>query len=268
MTKTLEERLRDAKADLGKVNAGLVRHAGKVPTEVGNQFQMIIAFAGDIEHWIGMIHARAASRRLLDGLEGQADADDLVPLGGTRVKYQHVRLIGVQAYLATSWALADRLAGMVGRVLCTPEAGFDVSRPAQLVAQFVQKERKKSTAGALYESVRQTFGWPIAISYALRNHFVHEGGQLAGADFFDGPMAGSRFVISTDGWARVEEKAKSYGVEPSHHRAGPSWPATPRDDLRVVLDVCERETDDALGVLVGSACRSLVAHVGYMIGED
>lgn len=48
MTKTLEDRLRDAKADLGKVNAGLVRHAGKVPTDVGNQFQMIIAFAGDI----------------------------------------------------------------------------------------------------------------------------------------------------------------------------------------------------------------------------
>jgi hypothetical protein len=54
----------------------------------------------------------------------------------------------------------------------------------------------------------------------------------------------------------------------SHHRAGPNWPTTPRDDLRVVLDVCEREADDALGVLVGSACRTLVAHVGCIVGED
>ena len=86
-------------------------------------------------------------------------------------------------------------------------------------------------------------------------------------DFFDGPTSASRFVISADGWKRIEEKAATYGAGPSHHRAGASWPATPRDDLRSVLDVCERETDDALGVLVGSACHSLAIHVGYMHGE-
>lgn len=268
MNKTLEDRLRDAKMELGKADAALLRHATMLPPEVAQQFRTVTAFAGDVEHWIELIGARSAARLLLTGLEAQADANDHVPLGTSRAKYQHVRLIGVQAYLATKWALADRLVGMVGRVFCTPDAGFDVTRPAQLVAQFVQKERKKNTAGALYESVRQTFGWPIGISYALRNHFVHDGAQLAGADFFDGPTAASRFAISADGWTRIEERAKSYGVDPTHHRVGPSWPTAPRDDLRVVLDICERESDDALGILVGSACRMLVAHVGCMVSED
>jgi hypothetical protein len=268
MTKTLQERLRDSTAELGKASAGLARQASRVSPEVNEHFQTVIAFAADVEHWIGMIEARAAARALLERLEERADKHDLVELGSLRIKYQHVRLIGVQAYLATNWALADRLAGMVGRVFCTPDAGFDLSRPAQLVQHFVQKDRKKNTAGALYESVRHTFGWPIALSYALRNHFVHEGGQLAGIDFFAGPTASARFTITTDGWARVEDRAKTYGVEPSHHRAGSSWPSVPQDDLRIVLDACERETDDALGVLVGSACRSLVAHVGCILGED
>jgi hypothetical protein len=96
----------------------------------------------------------------------------------------------------------------------------------------------------------------------------HDGAYAASEHFFDGPTAASRFAISATGWTRLEQKAKTYGVEPSHHRAGAAWPVAPRDDLRAVLDVCEREVDDALGVLVGSACRTFVAHVGCFIGED
>ena len=268
MSKTLEDRLRDAKAALGTANAALGRHVGKVPSDVEVQFRTVIDYDADIEHWIGLLHARAAASALLADLEKGADANDCVPLGTARVKFQHVRRIGVQAYLSTTWSLADRVAGMVGRVLCTPDAGFNEASPAQLVSQFVQKERKKTTAAAVFESVRQTFGWPIGLSYAIRNHFVHDGAQVAGSDFFDGPTAASKFGISLKGWMRVEDRAKTYGVEPGHHRAGPSWPATPRDDLRALLEVCEREMDDALGVLLGSACGSLLTHVACMLGED
>ena len=222
-----------------------------------------------MEHWIGMIHARAAARQMLTGLEAQADANDQVPFGIARIHFQHARLIGVQAYLATNWALADRLTGMVGRVLCIKNSWNDPKHPPQLVQHFVNdKTTKTSTAAMLFSSVRQTFGWPISISYALRNHFVHDGGQLAGSDFFDGPSPIAKFKISEDGWAHIERTAATYGAEALHHRAGASWPTTPRDDLRVLLDACERETDDALGILVGSACRSLVAHIGCMLGAD
>jgi hypothetical protein len=269
VNKTLDERLKDARTSLDKVEHVLLRHAGtgRVSTQVSDQFSELVAFGADIDAWLALLDARTAARRLLTGLEDQADQDDLVPLGQVRVKYEHVRLIGVQAYLATSWALADRLVGMAGRVLCTPQAAFNATQPAQLVTTFLSTDRKKNAAAAFYESIRQTFGWPIAVSYALRNHFVHDGGQFGGIGFFDGTASTSGFVISGPGWRRIEERALSYGVGAEHLRLGAGWPTTPCDDLRALLDVCERETDDALGVLVGSACQTLLFHVGYIHGE-
>lgn len=269
MSKTLEERLRDAKTALGKVDASTLNHAGKLAPEVEKQFKAIAAFTSDIEHWIGMLAARSAARSLLTGLEAQANADDDVLFGAAYAKYQHVRLIGVQAYLATKWALADRLVGMAGHVLCVRSSLQDPRNLPQLVSHFIANKGPESKIAAVaFYSLRHSFGWPIAVSYALRNHFVHDGGQLAGTDFFDGPTAASGFKISSDGWARIEERARSYGVESTHHRVGAAWKPSPGDDLRAVLDVCERETDDALGVLVGSACHSIVAHLGFVLGED
>lgn len=267
MSKTLEDRLRDARAQFGKVDAALLRRAGDVPREVDEQFRAVSAFAADIEHWLGMLQARGVARQLLTDLENEADADDTVALGASRAKYQHVRLIGVQAYLATKWALADRLVGMVSRVLCIRSSLNDPKKTPQLVSHFLGKNTNTETAAVAFYSIRHAYGWPIGISYALRNHFVHDGGQVAGTDFFDGPTASSGFSISADGWLRIEERAKSYGVDSIHRRVS-TWPTTPRDDLRHILDVCERETDDALGVLVGTASQALLTHVAYMLGED
>lgn len=186
------------------------------------------------------------------------------------MKYQHVRFIGVQAYVTTNWALADKISGMVGRILCTPDASRNSTNPVQLISHFVNRDKtKKTTAAALFESVRQAFGWPIGLSYAIRNHFVHDGAQIGGSDFFEGPFAAAAFRISADSWDRMEKKAEDeYRVDRLWHRAGASRPSTPQDDLRVVLAVCVREMDDALGVLLGSACGSLRAHVAFMVGED
>lgn len=269
MSTTLDARVRSARSELGKVEAVLLKHAGagKVPPDVLAQFHELAAFQVDLGAWLELLATRDAARLLLTDLEKQVAPDGTVLLGTARARYEHVRLIGVQAYLATTWALADRIVGMVGRVVCTPNAGMNAAQPAQLVSAFVGTDRKKSIAALLYETIRQTFGWPIAVSYALRNHFVHDGGHLSGVDFFDGTASTSGFAISVEGWRRVEERAATYGVASSHHRAGAAWPSTPRDDLRAVLDACERETDDALGVLLGSACHSLAIHVGFMHGE-
>ena len=266
MIKPLAERLSAAKDDLIKVDAA-IQKSTRVVTHVLGEFKQVTAFAADIDHWLRLIETRAAARRMLTGLETHADAMDTVPLGVGRVGFQHVRFIGVQAYLATKWAIADRIASMAGHVLCIRNQLNDPRKPPQLLSHFVREESKKHTAAMAFYSVKHTFGWPIGISYALRNHFFHDGGELDGTDFFDGPSATSAFAISKDGWARVEKRAAEYGVDGGHHRLGAGWPAAPCDDLRVVLDVCERETDDALGILIGSACKALASHVAFMVGE-
>lgn len=267
MTKSLLSKLNDAKTVLDQVELTLGRHPGRISVEAEKSIRAVTINRANIAHWVDLVKSREAALRFLGGLERDADADDSVNFGANRVKFHLARFLGVQAYVATSWALADRVTGLVGRVLCTQECGLNETSPAQLVPQFIQQNRKKSVAAALYESIKRSFGWPIGISYALRNHFIHDGGQQDATDFFEGPTAGAAFRISEEGWNRIEKKAlETYFVEPSMHRA--SWPTNQRDDLRELLIICEREMDDALGVLLGSACGLLRTHVGLMLGED
>jgi hypothetical protein len=269
MSKTLDQRLQSAKAALDQVQEALIKKPGSFSVDVETKFKQLVEYRTDIEYWRRLIEARATARHLLDGLEAKADPEDLVPYGDTRAKFEHVRFLGVQSYLATNWALADRVTGMAGRILCTADSGFNLANPAQLVSHFFQKDRKKIVAGVLHDSLRSAFGWPVGLSYGLRNHFIHDGGQMAASDFFEGRAAVSAFRISSDGWARVLERAQDvYGLDPSLHRVGKAWPVNPRDDLRPVLDVFEREMDDALGVIVGSASHFLHVHVGFMLGDD
>ena len=87
MSKTLQDRLHNAKVVLDHVHAALGRHSTTLPREVETSFRALIDYRTDIDHWLGMLEARAASCRLLAALESQADADDCVPLGAARVKH-------------------------------------------------------------------------------------------------------------------------------------------------------------------------------------
>jgi hypothetical protein len=143
MESSLFQRLKNATATLRKVEAALGRNPNALPDDVETHFRSFLNVRSDIDHWVTMIDARTAAWKLLDGLEMGADTNDLVPFGNTRAKFVHVRLIGVQAYVATNWALADSMMGAVGRVLCTRDAGSNDASPAQLVSHFVLKDRKK-----------------------------------------------------------------------------------------------------------------------------
>lgn len=270
MTKSLDERLVDAEATLDELEKLLVKHAGSMPKPIEDQFRRSLEAAGGIQLWREVLVAREVARTFLDDLETKVDAEDCLEFGGRRVKFVHARLIGLEAYLSLNWSLADRIAAMVGRVLCTIQGGaINDQSPAKLVSHFIQEARtKETTAGLAFDSVRQTFGWPIAISYAIRNHFVHDGGTQKEVDFFAGHTSAAAFKVSEKGWQYTERKAHGYSARREFSRAGATWPTDPTDDLRTVLLACEREMDDALGVLIGSACKAFAFHVGFILGQD
>jgi len=218
MSKTLEERLQDAKTTLVKVGVAITRHTGKLPADVEVQFSRLADFASHIEHWKQMIGAWQAERTLLDNLERRADGNDDVPYGSAMAKFQTVRLLGVQAYLAAQRALSDRLVGMAGQVLCIQNTVQDLSNPPQFVSHFVRGKGPESTTAAIgFHALRQSFGWPIAISYALRNHFLRDG---AGGDFFDEPTAAKALKISTEGWKHIKDRVSKCRVDETHSRLG------------------------------------------------
>ena len=278
MTKSLDERLEVAKGTLDQANTLLNVNAGLV--SVGDQLRRSLATVSSIAHWRELLAARNAARELLSGLEDRIEQDDFVIVQfGTprraaqpmRIKYNQARLIAVEAYLSLTWSLADNISAFAGRVLCSSDGGaFNAQQSPKLVSHFVDVKGslRQSTAGLMFDSIRQTFGWPIGVSYALRNHFIHDGGQRQEVAFFAGSSSTDRFRVLADGWKNVRNRALSYEVVPDNIRKSANWPATPEDDLRAVLDVCEREVDDALGVLVGSACAAVSTHLMFLTGND
>jgi hypothetical protein len=124
---------------------------------------------------------------------------------------------------------------------------------------------QKPTAAAVFAPLRRSFGWAAAISYSIRNLFVHDGG----VNFFEGDVPESAFRISENGWHLVITKAQGCGVDDGCCRDGTSLPVSPAPiDLRQVLDVCEREVDEALGVILGAACQLIRVQVAFAIGEE
>jgi len=278
MTKSLDERLEAAKRVLDEAGALLTGNAALV--NAGDQLQRSLATASNVAYWRELLVARSAARDLLTGLEDRVEQDDLVLVQfgiprraaqPMRIKYSHARLIAVEAYISLTWSLADCISAFVGRVLCSSDGGaFNTQQSPKLVSHFVNHKGslRASTAGLVFDSIRQTFGWPIAVSYALRNHFIHEGGQQQEVAFFTGNRSTDRFRILADGWKQIRNRALQSEVLPDNMRKSANWPPTPEDDLRIVLDVCEREVDEALGVLLGSACAAISMHVMFLTGND
>ncbi len=156
---------------------------------------------------------------------------------------------------------------MVGKIVCTPEEGRNRAMPPQLLSHFIVEGRKKRTMGVLHESIWELFGWPLAVSYTIRNQWVHAGGLTKADGFFDGPTSSAGFRISANVWAQIiQDAGNDYKVQPRHCRGG--FPSLPADDARVVWMFCIGEMDEALGILLGSACKTLEMHVSFLAGLD
>jgi hypothetical protein len=270
MTKPLVERFKDAKGVLAKVDAAIARNTpNALPPTVARAFQELTSHTVEIDRWSALMEARAIAWSMLDRLETRADPEGNVPFGAGKAKFHCARLVGVQAYVAATWALADSMSVVVARILCTPSGARNRADPPQLISHFVKRDSTKNkTSAAWFESIPQTFGWPICISYAIRNQFLHAGGHANGHDFFTSNAPADGFQLSTDAWAHVLELAGAYGVETGFHRLGAAGLPTPTADLRQVLSTCDRELEDALGVILGSACMTLLSQVGFILGDD
>jgi hypothetical protein len=257
MIKTLEDRLKGIKIVLDDAYSVIGRHPDTLESEVEERFRKVIDYGSEIEHWIDLIHTRSAAWQLLNNLDKSVDRDGFVTFGSFKIEYKNLRLIYTIGYITANWALADSISKMVGLIFCLPEVGSNPITPTQIVTHFIGKETKKKTAGTFYISMRNTYGWPVSVFYAIRNHFMHEGGQSDGSDFFEGPAASSAFKISNSGWQMILKQAEGYD----------DWPSDPRQDLRVILSICERELDDAIGLLAASACNLLHNQIGILLGE-
>ncbi len=209
----------------------------------------------------GLISARAAAWGALERIDTMVDADEMVELWGASVAFSDARMIIVQAYLSVSWSLVDMLTAAVGRFVCIEAVGKNRMKPAKMWEHFVRDG--KSLPTDLHGILSHGYGLPVAVSYALRNHFVHDGAQHDDQTFFEG--AGATFKVSDSGWQFLQRKVfDEYKVSATDTLAVERWP-WPLDDVREVLSICERELDAATALVVAHATRGFKLQVGLML---
>ena len=207
-----------------------------------------------IDGWLELIEARGAAWQELERLDEHGIADAGVPA------YRHARLLRVQAYMAADWALADGVSAWAGRILCSHAKASNPANPPNLPDFVRDKDR---AIAPVHNAIKGAFGWPIALSYALRNHFLHDGAHR----FFKDHERGSHLAAASESWQCIEASARKLGGEPGMRRAEFVEIPSPPEDLRAVIRACEAETDEALGVLAIAASGLLKAHLACQLGE-
>lgn len=102
--------------------------------------------------------------------------------------------------------------------------------------------------------MNESFGWPLALSYIVRNGYVHDGGVFRGRTAFFGTEHASGFALAEDAWLWMRTKANvEYQVTEAKTRCRDlNFPSPP--DLVDLLGRCHREVDDLSGILIKGAC--------------
>jgi len=267
MSNNLRERLACAKETLLLVS-GLVADAeetkGLLPAEAVSQFKNLGNCWTGVKHWNQLLDAREMQRSVLTDLERRTDQDDWVEYLGAKVPFTIVRLLAVQAYLAVHWSLADGMAAMVADVLSVENKLKDPKRKPNLHAMIDGDQAANAIAHVAYNTIRLMYGKEIALSYALRNYFLHEGPS---EEFFEDRSSRSRFEISPNGWKLLAERPGKNLIKNAETRRA-DWSPGPGSDLREIFDTCQEGMDNALGILVGTACQVGIVHLLFVLGKE
>jgi hypothetical protein len=260
----LSARLSAAATSLEEIEKQMAANPQAMPPRVLSALENLTRWRVDLTLWRDAVATRDGAREFLRGLEDRCDADRRVLVGSSQMSFPAARLFGMQAYVSTQWALSDRITDFTGRVLCLDAVSKDTRQGAQAVAHFVSSP--KHTPALLHSQLRDCFGWPVGIAYAVRNHIAHDAGVRSGATFFaSSDPAAAPFEISTAGLKYLMDRAAEYQVTPDQTRIAEPWPWSP-EDVRLMLARCHDELDEALGLLLLSATRSIEAHVGFLLG--
>lgn len=193
-----------------------------------------------------LIDAREDTRKLLEKLLSETNlSNDIFEYYGTEITFNNARLLWFQAYLATTWAICDSITSKISPFLCLESACKNLTSPPQLISHFI-KENKSSSYYIGY-FIKLNYGWFIGASYAIRNHFVHDGAFNYGKNFFKGTSLVDEFKISQDGWNFINQKIGGYNVNNDQHRLGLGFQWNYyQDDLLELLKTCNNEIDEAL----------------------
>ncbi len=260
---TLDKHLKKAQEILREIQEIYTADSTKISSPPGdpNYISNILKISVEIDGWLNTFNTRNRTRDILSQLEEQTTkGNKFFPMFDTEIQFKDARLLLIVNYLVSSWALADKIADFVGEILCVDNVTKNPILRAKLVKNFIQDG--SSTPSIISRLLKESFGWPIAIAYVIRNFFIHESDQQGDLEFFAGEDISDGFKISDKAWQFIMNKASEHKVINRQMRGTDTLS---QDNLLNILDICHREMDDALGVLLLTACNLLKTLVASLV---
>jgi len=257
----LKQRLQDSATKLQEVSSLIRLSSISLHSDCQDKIREFELMANQLDTTRDLIEPREHARYLLQQLPLVTDINtNIVDYCGTRIPFSNARLLLFQSYLSITWAVCDSITTAISPFICKK-----VNTP-NLVTHFVKEDSNIAYYSNLF--LNRNYGWHICVSYAIRNHFVHDGALHNGNDFFTSKRVVDRYDISDNGWdflnTELGERYKK--ILNTYHRLDNSWPWH-RNDLLKLLELCNEEIDEALIFLVGSV-DMVALQVDNLLGRD
>ena len=245
-----------------------VRSSGTLSDQSYSFFEMSSSLAAQLEHACALLPLRNVALAAAKSFPTRISANrpDRFRYNDIDVTFKQGRFLSLQSYVATTWALYDTLSKVAGVLCCTDERSKNNAKPVKLPEDLV---RGKNIVGArVHDHLKGAYGYPIALSYALRNWLVHDGHCQNGTELFksDSPSS-APYEIANDAWTKIEEKVSGeYKAEATQTRLRPFPPIGA--DLLAGLELCHEETDEAIGFVLVWATGAAKLQAEILLPRD
>ncbi len=257
-------------ADLDAVTEALaaVEAKGSLPTQSYEVFKQVRNHSIQLGEIHNLIEARDAALAALKSFPTQKNPDNPATYlyNGISMPFWQGRLLLLQSYMAASWTVYDRISKIGGLLICTDGRAKNLAKPVKLQEDFLSLPN--AVGARIQDHLKGAYGWPIALSYAIRNWVLHDGNSQDGVDLFrySTPETGP-YQLSEDGWSKILERCNNrYKVDESLTRLDP-FPSIP-DDLVSGLSVCHSEVDEAICFVLLAATGGIKLQAQILFRRD
>ncbi len=219
----LQHQLQQAATALRELPSSLSPFASSLPVECIDKLESLESIAALLASVCGLVKGREVAWQVLCQLPLQQVPPspltgnlELVNYQGMEIPFSTARLLSFQSYLSVTWSVCDSITTALAPLVCNRSVCTDRGNPPQLLTHFIKSDKNTAYYGSFL--LAKSYGFPVGISYVIRNHFIHDGALFYGQNFFESQNISDKFRISQTGWKVLEEGLKKHGLTETQTR--------------------------------------------------
>lgn len=240
---------------------------GTLSQESKSFFQLSSGFHVQLEHAKELIPIRNVALQAVKAFPNQVSAKNpgLFVYNGQEVTFKTGRFLSLQNYAVTTWALYDSLSKVAGILCSIDELSKNATKPMKLYEDFLQSA-KNGVGGRMRDHLIGGYGWPIVVSYKIRNWLAHDGHCQDGIEMFkyESAAPSSEFEMLDSAWDIIEKKCQPHTTTRTRRSPFPDV----KTNLVNGLEICHEEVDEAMGFVLTWSTGIIKLQASILLPRD